>query len=189
MTLNTCLSAMVAAAKWQRALTLLQGMVCSNLADVVSFTEGLAACGAVSRWLQAVALLREADEVAVAHDSHSYNSAISACDGAACWTTALLLAEDMRRRQVQQTLVSMNSCISAASNAAVWVMAASLFENLQNMHLVADGITYGSMINAFQKAARWQDALHVMAMWQGRGSQWTQARMKMSNCLRHGHKL
>ncbi|OLQ04394.1 Pentatricopeptide repeat-containing protein [Symbiodinium microadriaticum] len=169
VTMNTSLRAMVGAAKWRQALMLLKQMVNSTKVDVVSFTEGIAACGAVARWQQAMSLLLLADEQMVAHDSHSYNSAIAACDGASCWTIALLLADDMRRRQIQQNLVSMNSSISAASNAAAWPVVAALFEKLPHMLLRPDDITYGSVINAFQKAARWQMALHFMALWQGRG--------------------
>ena len=186
VTMNTSLRAMVDAAKWRQALLLLKHMVNSTRVDVVSFTEGIAACGAVARWQQAMSLLVLADEQMVAHDSHSYNSAIAACDGASCWTIALLLADDMHRRQVQQNLVSMNSCISAASNAAAWPVVAALLQKLPDMLIRPDDITYGSVINAFQKAARWQMALHFMALWQGRGSaRWTQARMNMSNSLRH----
>ncbi|CAE7320017.1 unnamed protein product [Symbiodinium natans] len=106
ITMNTCLHAMVGAAKWRRALSAFQSMVDLSLADVVSFTEGLVACGTVSRWQQAIALLRQAENMAVKIDARSCNSAMAACDGASCWTIALLLAEDMHRRHLQPTLVA-----------------------------------------------------------------------------------
>ena len=130
--------------------------------DIVSYASALAACGQAQRWIDAVALLQEAQHLQLQTNIVALSSAISACEKAGQWLKALQLLGDMQTSGIEPSTIAYNAAISACEKSCRWTHALSLFSEMASLSLSRSAITQSASIAACARGRAWEQALWLL---------------------------
>eukprot|EP00435_Cladocopium_sp_Y103_P033952 s2279_g8.t1 len=157
--INTLISAM--RNHWQWALALLR-------ADLVAYNATLTSCEKGSRWVEALLLLKEVEDVKLTADVITYSAAMSACNQADQWQIALSLFTELRGLRLRPSSVAMNAAINSLGKGKHWTKAIQTFEAMQQGHVAPDVLTFHVASSACNAAAKWRHGATVLRQLQGR---------------------
>eukprot|EP00434_Breviolum_minutum_P020453 symbB.v1.2.018037.t1/scaffold1424.1/size119625/2 len=154
--MNGVVGVLGSAQQWQRAMMILNQMVESKDADVVSFNATLWACEKAFQWQQCLSLLRWMEVMNAVPDSSSYLASASASQHCHFWEEALSL---LRVVNLENPPVRMLRCQSFA--VANWPGTLEVFEEMRWCG-EADLPVLDTVLQALSRASSWSHALRLV---------------------------
>ncbi|CAE6934975.1 unnamed protein product [Symbiodinium sp. CCMP2456] len=163
--LNAVIAACTEAARWEKALEVLQaGRGMRIQTDVVNHNAALAACARAAQWRSALELLAAMTLAtgATAADVASFSIAITACEKAGRSREASQLMEDMASAGLPLDAIAFSACISACEKSNDWARALYLLTVALRQEQ-ADSVSCSTTLSACEKASRWELALQLLS--------------------------
>ena len=116
-----------------------------------------------TRWMQAVAILKNCRRIALEADTVLHSAALAACDKGARWEHGWLIARELRMNQLQEDVIACSSVTSAAARGGKWQEANLCLTEMRKHMIRPNQISVNAAISACEQAGRWNIALTALS--------------------------